>query len=66
MMLRRFVDLSDGDFVIQNGANSAVGRCSLTIRSIVTGLIRHLETGQSVIQIARARGLRTINLVRNR
>ena len=27
MMLRRFVDLSDGDFIIQNGANSAVGAC---------------------------------------
>jgi len=43
-MLRDFVDLSEGDFVIQNAANSAVGRL--------------------VIQIARARKLRTINLVR--
>jgi trans-2-enoyl-CoA reductase len=43
-MLHHFVDLSEGDFVIQNAANSAVGRL--------------------VIQIAKARQLRTINLVR--
>ncbi|HEY3902052.1 MAG TPA: 2-enoyl thioester reductase domain-containing protein [Chthoniobacter sp.] len=43
-MLRDFVDLQEGDFVIQNAANSAVG--------------------QLVIQIARARKFRTINLVR--
>jgi trans-2-enoyl-CoA reductase len=35
-----------GDYVIQNGANSAVG--------------------QSVIQIAKAWGLKTINVVRDR
>ena len=45
-MLSDFRNLSAGDFVIQNGANSAVG--------------------QAVIQIAAARGLRTINIVRNR
>lgn len=45
-MLSDFRDLSEGDFVIQNGANSAVG--------------------QAVIQIAAARGLSTINIVRNR
>jgi len=45
-MLKDFVDLEPGDFVIQNGANSAVG--------------------QAVIQIAAARGLKTINLVRDR
>ncbi|TFY77164.1 hypothetical protein EWM64_g6848 [Hericium alpestre] len=45
-MLRDFVDLQPGDWVIQNGANSAVG--------------------QAVIQIARSRSLKTINLVRNR
>jgi len=43
-MLRDFVELAPGDFVIQNAANSAVGRL--------------------VIQIARAEGWRTINLVR--
>jgi trans-2-enoyl-CoA reductase len=43
-MLRDFVTLSEGDFVIQNAANSAVGRL--------------------VIQIAKANGWRTINLVR--
>ncbi|PPQ63299.1 hypothetical protein CVT24_006744 [Panaeolus cyanescens] len=45
-MLTNFVDLKPGDWVIQNGANSAVG--------------------QAVIQIAAARGLNTINLVRER
>ncbi|KAG8767543.1 mitochondrial 2-enoyl thioester reductase [Ceratobasidium sp. 428] len=45
-MLSDFRDLSEGDYVIQNGANSAVG--------------------QAVIQIAAARKLHTINVVRNR
>jgi mitochondrial enoyl-[acyl-carrier protein] reductase / trans-2-enoyl-CoA reductase len=44
LMLTEFVDLKPGDFVIQNAANSGVGR--------------------SVIEIAKARGLKTINLVR--
>ncbi len=43
-MLEDFVRLEPGDWVIQNAANSAVGRC--------------------VIQIARHRGFKTINLVR--
>jgi trans-2-enoyl-CoA reductase len=45
-MLKDFVDLRPGDWVIQNGANSAAG--------------------QAVIQIAAARGLKTINCVRTR
>ncbi|KAG8745657.1 hypothetical protein FRC10_007354 [Ceratobasidium sp. 414] len=45
-MLSDFRNLSKGDYVIQNGANSAVG--------------------QAVIQIAAARKLRTINVVRDR
>lgn len=45
-MLKDFVDLQPGDWVIQNGANSAVG--------------------QAVVQIAAARRLKTINLVRSR
>lgn len=45
-MLNDFVELEDGDWVVQNGANSAVG--------------------QAVIQIAAARGLKTINLIRDR
>lgn len=45
-MLRDFVDLSPGDWVIQNGANSAVG--------------------VNVIQIAKAWGLKTVNIVRDR
>ncbi|TFK71617.1 NAD(P)-binding protein [Pluteus cervinus] len=45
-LLHDFVQLSEGDWVIQNGANSAVGQC--------------------VIQVAAAKGYKTINLVRNR
>ncbi|GAT33465.1 NADPH:quinone reductase [Terrimicrobium sacchariphilum] len=43
-MLKDCVDLHPGDWVVQNAANSAVGR--------------------SVIQIAHARGLKTLNVVR--
>ncbi|KAF8202117.1 trans-2-enoyl-CoA reductase [Pholiota molesta] len=45
-MLKDFIELKPGDWVVQNGANSAVG--------------------QAVIQIAKARGLNTLNFVRNR
>ncbi|KAJ7077920.1 hypothetical protein B0H15DRAFT_861416 [Mycena belliarum] len=45
-MLHDFAKLKKNDWVVQNGANSAVG--------------------QSVIQIAAARGLKTLNLVRSR
>ncbi len=43
-MLHDFADLKPGDWVVQNAANSGVGRC--------------------VVQLAKARGLRTLNLVR--
>ncbi|MFA7345307.1 MAG: 2-enoyl thioester reductase domain-containing protein [Terrimicrobiaceae bacterium] len=43
-MLHDFVDLGPGDWVVQNAANSGVGR--------------------SVIQLARALGLKTLNVVR--
>ena len=43
-MLHSFMRLQRGDWVVQNSANSAVGRC--------------------VIQIARSRGLKTLNVVR--
>ncbi len=43
-MLEDFVALNPGEWIVQNAANSAVGRC--------------------VIQIARARGLKTLNVVR--
>jgi trans-2-enoyl-CoA reductase len=43
-MLQNFASLRPGDWVVQNAANSGVGR--------------------AVIQIARARGLRTVNVVR--
>lgn len=45
-MLEDFVELKAGDVVIQNGANSAVGR--------------------AVIQLAAARGIKTVNVVRDR
>ena len=45
-MLEGFVDLKPGDWVIQNAANSGVGR--------------------AVIQIARLRGLKTVNVVRRK
>ena len=44
LMLERYVTLEAGDWVIQNAANSAVGRY--------------------LIQLARARGLHTVNVVR--
>ncbi len=44
LMLETYVDLQPGDWVIQNAANSAVGR--------------------HVIRLARARGYRTVNIVR--
>ena len=45
-MLKAFVDLKPGDWVIQNAANSGVGR--------------------AVIQIARLRGIKTVNVVRRK
>ena len=44
MLLTEFVQLKPGDWVIQNGANSGVGR--------------------SVIAIAKAQGIKTVNVVR--
>jgi NADPH:quinone reductase-like Zn-dependent oxidoreductase len=44
LLLTEFVQLKPGDWVIQNGANSSVGR--------------------AVIPIAKARGIRTVNVVR--
>ena len=46
LLLSEYVDLNRGDFVIQNAANSGVGRW--------------------VIAFAKARGLRTVNIVRRR
>ncbi|ORX91168.1 NAD(P)-binding protein [Basidiobolus meristosporus CBS 931.73] len=42
-MLQDFVELKEGDYVVQNGGNSGVG--------------------QAVIQIAHARGIKTINII---
>lgn len=46
MMLREYVNLVPGDYVIQNSANSGVGR--------------------AVIEVAKAWGIKTINIVRDR
>jgi NADPH:quinone reductase-like Zn-dependent oxidoreductase len=46
LLLSEFVDLAPGDWVVQNAANSGVGR--------------------AVIAFAKARGLKTINIVRRR
>lgn len=43
-LLNRFVELREGDVLVQNGANGTVGQC--------------------VVQMARARGIRTVNVVR--
>jgi len=45
-LLTDFVDLKEGDFIIQNGANSAAGL--------------------AVIQLANLKGIKTINIVRDR
>jgi len=46
VMLNDFVNLKEGDVIIQNGANSMVGMCAL--------------------QIAHARGIKSINIIRKR
>ena len=46
LMLRNYVDLKPGDWVIQNAANSGVGTC--------------------LIRLARAEGIKTVNVVRRR
>ncbi|KAI6184660.1 PKS-ER domain-containing protein [Aphelenchoides bicaudatus] len=46
MMLKNYVNLVPGDYILQNSANSGVGR--------------------SVIELAKAWGIKTINIVRNR
>ncbi|MFE2431891.1 zinc-dependent alcohol dehydrogenase family protein [Streptomyces sp. NPDC059373] len=45
LILSEYADLGPGDWIVQNAANSGVGRC--------------------LIALAKARGLRTINLVRD-
>ncbi|KAL8115649.1 enoyl-[acyl-carrier-protein] reductase, mitochondrial-like isoform X2 [Apium graveolens] len=45
-MLEDFVDLNQGDAIVQNGATSMVGQC--------------------IIQLAQTRGIRSINIIRDR
>ena len=74
-MLLDFVDLAPGDWVVQNGANSAVGHFlafifHLTIAPsaiLATTFFNHfLQVGQAVIQIAKTMGVKTANVVRDR
>jgi len=63
-MLADFIDLKSRDWVVQNGANSAV-----CVFAFVSGVVLAEgidQVGQAVIQIAAARGLKTINLIRDR
>ena len=62
-MLHDFVKLEEGDWVVQNGANSAV--CFLCLE-LQIHLRSSFQVGQAVIQIAASRGVKTINFVRNR
>ena len=45
-MMLDFAQLKEGDWLVQNGANSGVG--------------------QNVIQLARIRGFKTVNIIRDR
>ncbi|KAF5383834.1 hypothetical protein D9615_003675 [Tricholomella constricta] len=63
-MLQEFVSLNEGDWVVQNGANSAVwSLLSLNLRKSCNFAS---QVGQAVIQIAASRGLKTLNFVRPR
>lgn len=61
IMLRDFVDLEKGDYVIQNAANSGVGRA-------VIELCAGKKSCSSVFifQTISAWGIKTINIIRNR
>ena len=79
-MLDEFVNLKAGDVVVQNGANSAVGqvrRCSLALGKPLSMLLTwcygetHIHQYlqillQLVIQLAKPRGIHTVNVVRDR
>ncbi|WKX96738.1 hypothetical protein Q1695_012855 [Nippostrongylus brasiliensis] len=58
-MLKDFVDLKPGDTIIQNGANSAVGR------AVIQRLIR-IGNLSNTFHICRLLGVCTINVVRDR
>uniref|UniRef100_A0A061RIL2 Mitochondrial trans-2-enoyl-CoA reductase n=1 Tax=Tetraselmis sp. GSL018 TaxID=582737 RepID=A0A061RIL2_9CHLO len=45
-LLERFVDLEEGSVIVQNGANSAIGK--------------------AVVEVAASRGIKTLNIVRDR
>jgi mitochondrial enoyl-[acyl-carrier protein] reductase / trans-2-enoyl-CoA reductase len=45
-MMLDFAQLKEGDWLVQNGANSGVG--------------------QNVIQLAKIRGIKTVNIIRDR
>ena len=62
-MLHDYVQLDEGDWIVQNGANSAVCQLSALERSFQC---LWAQVGQAVIQIAAARGWKTLNFIRNR
>lgn len=76
-MLEEFVDLKEGDVIVQNGANSAVGQvrpltsfasdiCVLTNLTMVVFRLWTKGLLQLVIQLAKAKGIHTVNVVRDR
>jgi hypothetical protein len=60
-MLHDFVHLEEGDWVIQNGANSSV-----SLSSHVVTATHLVQVGQAVIQIAASMGVKSINFLRDR
>lgn len=64
-MLHDFTQLVEGDWIVQNGANSAV--CMVSIVRWRQPLPQSTsQVGQAVIQIAAAKGYKTINFIRDR
>lgn len=63
-MLQDFTSLQEGDWVVQNGANSAVR--TIQCRDLAHKYRCNFQVGQAVIQIAASRGFKTLNFVRNR
>ena len=72
-MLLDFVELAPGDWVVQNGANSAVNTFSV-FKTQPSKLFPRptwlcyetFQVGQAVIQIAKTMGVKTVNVVRDR
>ena len=59
VMLKNYVDLSKGDYVIQNSSNSGVGR---SVIQLCKGILCFFNTKKNYS----AWGIKTINIIRNR